>query len=586
MLFKVWAPNAKEVAVDFHGETRAMTANSSRWWNLNAPRAKHGTDYAFHINDGPSRPDPRSPWQPSGVDGPSRTVDHAEFSWTDGGWQAKPLSSALLYELHVGTFTPAGTFDAAIDKLSHLQDLGVSHIELMPIAEFRGNRGWGYDGVDLFAPHHAYGGPDGLKRFVDACHAHQLGVILDVVYNHLGPSGNYLSEFGPYFTERHQTPWGSAINFDGPDSDEVRRFFCDNALMWLRDYHMDGLRLDAIHAIVDTSAIPFLEQLATEVDELKAHLGRHLVLIAESDLNDPRVVRPWEIGGFGLDAQWSDDVHHAVHTVLTGEQEGYYADFGSLHDLAIAMRQPYVYANRHSQVRRRRHGRATVGLSGSRFVAYLQNHDQLGNRALGERMTQLTTIERAKIGAALVMISPFVPMWFQGEEWGASSPFLYFVDLEGEPELAQAVYQGRWKEFESFGWKKESIPDPGLEATYRRSQLNWSELSREPHADMLAWYRQLVRVRRAAAGFTDGRLDLVDALCDEDVGWLRVDRGPVSTLCNLSSRPCSLPLPPSRPRTLLLASAAAVEMTADQVILPPNSVAILGPPETESSLLR
>ena len=408
--FRVWAPSAKQIQLRIDGDLYGMTPADSGWWRAEIELPKISIDYGFVVDGSDPLPDPRSPWQPSGVHGFSRTLDHSTFSWTDQHWQAKPLSSAIAYELHVGTFTPQGTFIAAIDKLDYLVDLGVTHIELMPAAEFSGTRGWGYDGVDLYAPHHAYGEPDDLKRLVNASHAIGLAVILDVVYNHLGPAGNYLARFGPYFTQRYATPWGQAINFDGPESDEVRRFFCDNALMWLRDYHFDGLRIDAVHAILDTSAMHFLEQLAGEVAELQAQTDRQLTLIAESDLNDPRIIRSREIGGYGIHAQWSDDFHHALHCVLTGERAGYYRDFGSLADLAKALQQVFVYDGRYSAFRRRRHGRPPTGLSGHSFLAYLQTHDQIGNRAKGERSSHLMNDGRLKIAAALVLTAPFVPM--------------------------------------------------------------------------------------------------------------------------------------------------------------------------------
>jgi maltooligosyltrehalose trehalohydrolase len=426
-----------------------MERGDRGWWHAHVPSGAPGLDYAFSLDGGEPLPDPRSPWQPRGVHAPSRLVDHQRFSWTDQRWQAPPLGSAVIYELHVGTFSPEGTFDGVIGRLEHLAGLGVTHVELMPVAEFPGVRGWGYDGVDLWAPHHAYGGPDGLKRLVDACHARGLAVLLDVVYNHLGPSGNYLGRFGPYFTSRFRTPWGDAMNFDGAGSDEVRRFVCDNARMWLRDYHVDGLRLDAVHAIADGSAVHILEQLAQEVEKLAASLGRHLVLIAESNLNDPRIVQPPSAGGYGIDAQWNDDFHHALHTVLTGERHGYYADFGRLADLATAFRRGFVYAGEYSVFRDRRHGRPAIGVSGNRFVVSAQNHDQVGNRALGERASLLMSEGRLHIAAALLLTSPFVPMLFQGEEWGASTPFLYFTD-HAEPELVEAVRKGRCQEFAAF----------------------------------------------------------------------------------------------------------------------------------------
>jgi maltooligosyltrehalose trehalohydrolase len=423
----VWAPGKNTVEVEARGRRYAMTPRENGWWLAELPL--DGTfDYAFVVDGGEPLPDPRSRWQPSGIHGLSRMVDHGVFHWTDQRWQAPPLAAAVIYELHIGTFTPAGTFGAAIDKLDHLAELGVTHVELMPVAEFSGSRGWGYDGVDLFAPHHAYGGPEKLKRLIDACHARGLAVILDVVYNHLGPAGNYLSRFGPYFTDRYATPWGQAVNFDDAGSDQVRRFVCDNALMWLRDYHFDALRIDAVHAIYDSSALHILEQLAAEVAALAAQSARHLALIAESDLNDPRIVRPRAVGGYGIDAQWSDDFHHALHTVLTGERSGYYADFGTLADLAKALERAFVYDGRYSRFRRRAHGRSREGLSGHNFLGYLQNHDQVGNRARGERSSDLMSVGRLKIAAALVMTAPFIPLLFQGEEWGASAPFLYFTD--------------------------------------------------------------------------------------------------------------------------------------------------------------
>src|ERR1051325_2001312 len=415
--FSLWAPNAKRVEVEIDRKRTPMNAGENGWWSalVSAPA---GSDYAFILDGGEPLPDPRSPWQSRGITGPSRIVDHQSFSWTDRNWQARPLSAAVIYELHVGTFTAAGTFRSTIERLEALVDLGITHVELLPVAEFSGSRGWGYDGADLYAPHHAYGTPDDLKLLVDACHKRGLGIILDVVYNHLGPAGNYLARFGPYFTDRHATPWGPAVNLDGPGSDEVRRFFCDNALMWLRDYHFDGLRLDAVHAIIDSSALHFLEQLACEVRDLGAQTGRHLCLIAESDLNDPRIIRPQAVGGYGVDAQWNDDFHHALHTVLTGERDGYYVDFGSIADLAKAFKNGFVYDYRYSKFRRRRYGRPGVSLSGHSLVGYAQNHDQIGNRAKGERSSHLLSTSHLKIAAALVLTAPFIPMLFQGEEWG------------------------------------------------------------------------------------------------------------------------------------------------------------------------
>ena len=569
---RVWAPLAQQVDLALGEGRYPMTAGDREWWMADVPEARPGSDYAFALDGGDPLPDPRSLWQPRGVHASSRLVDHGAFRWTDDGWQAPPLASAVIYELHVGTFTPAGTFETVIDRLGQLRNLGVTHVELMPVAAFPGARGWGYDGVDLYAPHHAYGGPAGLKRLVDACHAQGLAVLLDVVYNHLGPAGNYLARFGPYFTDRYRTPWGDAVNFDGPGSDEVRRFVCDNALMWLRDYHLDGLRIDAVHAIVDTSAVHILEQLADEVEALGARLGRHLVLIAESDLNDPRLVRPREAGGYGLDAQWADDVHHALHTVLTGERNGYYADFGSLGDLAKAVRDVFVYDGRYSVFRQRRHGRAPLGLSGHRFIVSLQNHDQVGNRARGERMSHLVSVERLKVGAALLLMAPFVPMLFQGEEWGAATPFQYFTDHE-DPELARLVAEGRREEFAAFGWKPEDVPDPQASETFARSRLNWDEPGREPHASLLDWHRRLIRLRRELLDLTDGRRDRVRVRFDEQARWLAIDRGGVSVVCNLGDQVQQVAVEASA--ILRLASDPRAERVPEGVSLPPDTVVVL-----------
>jgi maltooligosyltrehalose trehalohydrolase len=573
--FRVWAPNAKQVEVKIGSNLFGMTVGEGGWWFAEIPLEGAGIDYTFVIDRGEPIPDPRSPWQPNGIHGPSRTVDHAAFRWTDQHWRAPALSSAIIYELHVGTFTREGTFIAAIDKLDYLADLGVTHIELMPVVEFSGNRGWGYDGVDLYAPHHVYGEPDDLKHLIDACHARGLAVILDVVYNHLGPVGNYLARFGPYFTQRYATPWGQAINFDGAGSDEVRRFFCDNALMWLRDYHFDGLRIDAVHAILDISAVHFLEQLASVVKDLQMQTGRQLVLIAESDLNDPRVVRPGEIGGYGMHAQWSDDFHHALHCVLTGERTGYYRDFGSLADLAKALQHAFVYDGRYSAFRGRRRGRAPSGLSGHSFLGYLQTHDQIGNRAKGERSSHLMGVGRLKIAAALVLTAPFIPMLFQGEEWGATSPFLYFTDHQ-DPELGRNVTEGRRREFAAFGWNPEEIPDPQAVATFERSKLNWSERDEEPHAGLLVWHRRLMELRRKIPALSNGRLNEVLVSFDETANWFLVKRGAVVIACNLSQRKQRVPAKIDPESRLLLASDDAVQLIQDTVELPPESVAILG----------
>ena len=548
------------------------------WWAVDVPEAGPGTDYLFSIDGGPGFPDPRSEFQPEGVHGPSRVVDHDAFHWTDDLWRgAAPLSGALIYEAHIGTFTLEGTFEAAIEKLPYLFELGVTHLELMPVVEFPGTRGWGYDGVDLFAPHHAYGGPDGLKRLVDACHAAGIGVILDVVYNHLGPDGNYLGAFGPYFTSRYNTPWGEAVNYDDAGSDEVRDFVGDNACHWLEHYHIDGLRLDAVHAIFDTSAVHILEEIARRVWTLQSRLGRRKFLIAESDLNDPKLVRAPEAGGFGLDAAWSDDFHHALHSALTGETAGYYEDFGGLATLGRALERGYVYAGDHSAHRGRRHGRPLTGVPANRLLGYVQNHDQVGNRAAGERSSALMSTGRLHIAAALVLCSPFVPLLFQGEEWGASTPFQYFTDHIDE-ELGRLVSQGRRREFAAFGWKPEDVPDPQDLATFERSMLDWAEPGKDPHAGLLDWHKSLITLRRSIPALSDGNFDGVRTTYNEHAQWFCLTRGPITIATNVAPQPQPVPIP-GHATTILLASDAAAVLENGSVKLPSDAVAILGPNE-------
>jgi maltooligosyltrehalose trehalohydrolase len=570
--FSVWAPGRRRVDVVVGGRQVPMLPAGHDWRAVRVDEAGPGSDYAFRLDGGPPRPDPRSAFQPRGVHGPSRVVDHAAFAWNDAGWRGIPLSGAVLYECHVGTFSAEGTFDGAIEHLGHLADLGIDAIELMPVAEFSGERGWGYDGVDLFAPHHAYGGPDALKRLVDAAHARGLGVVMDVVYNHLGPAGNYLPEFGPYFSGRHRTHWGDAVNFDGPGSDEVRRFVIDNAVMWLRDYHCDGLRLDAVHAIVDQSATHILEALADEVAALAAHLGRPLFLVAESDMNDPRLVRGRDGGGYGLDAAWADEWHHALHATLAGDGSGYYEDFGPLPLLAKALRQAWVYDGTYSPHRRRVHGRTPAGLSGDQFVVFTQNHDQVGNRAAGERSGALMSDGRLRVAAALLLTSPFVPLLFQGEEWGATTPFQYFTG-HADPELGRRVSRGRREEFSAFGWEPAAVPDPQDPATFGRSRLDWAEPGKERHADLLAWYRRLIALRRRVPALIDPRLARVETECDPGGGWLVVRRGPVVVVANLGGDDWVFPA--GRAAELLAASDQRIESTGHGLTLPPDTVAIL-----------
>ena len=572
----VWAPKARNVTVDVAATRLEMSYVEGGWWRLETPLAKRGIDYAFIVDGSKPLPDPRSLWQPYGVHGPSRILDHQAYPWKDGTWRPPPLSSAIIYELHVGTFTPEGTFPAVEERLDYLIELGITHVELMPVNAFSGRSGWGYDGVDLYAPHEAYGGPEALKHLVDTCHQKGLAVILDVVYNHFGPEGNYLEHFGPYLTGRHGSPWGPAVNFDGPESDEVRRYFCDNALMWFHDYHMDALRIDAVHAIVDTSAIHILEQLATEVETLETQTGRHMSLIAESDLNDPRIVKRREIGGYGLDAQWSDDFHHALHTVLTGEKTGYYADFGTLADLAKALTSAFVYDGKYSAYRRRRHGRTAEGLSGHRFLGYIQNHDQVGNRARGERLSHLVSPGKAKIAAVLVFTAPFIPMIFQGEEWAADTPFQYFTDHQ-DPELGEAVRKGRCGEFAAFGWNEADIPDPQSQKTFESSRLNWAELTRPTHRDILDWYRQCIRLRRTLPPLQSGRLDEVDISWDEQDLWFMIKRTSVIIACNLAVFNQTVPVETTPPPEIILASEEA-RLNPQGIFMHPESVVALQQP--------
>ena len=570
--FRVWAPKAERVDLVLGDEHQPMTPGHRGWWSLAVESAGPGTRYGYSLDGGPPRPDPRSPFQPDGVHGLSEVVDHAQYRWNDTGWRGVPLPGAVLYELHIGTFTPEGTFDAAIERLDHLVALGIDAIEILPVNEFSGDRGWGYDGVDLYAPHHAYGGPDGLKRLIDACHQAGIGVVMDVVYNHFGPSGNYLPEFGPYFSARHVTNWGDAVNFDGPGSDEVRAFVVDNALMWLRDYHCDGLRLDAVHAIVDESATHLLEVLSREVEALAARVGRPLFLIAESDLNDPRFVRPRTAGGLGLDSSWADEWHHALHAYLTGETSGYYEDFGSLELLAKALGQAWVYDGIYSPHRQRHHGRPPAGLAGHQFVVCTQNHDQVGNRAVGDRLGALTTPRRLRVAAGLLLTSPFVPMLFQGEEWGASSPFQYFTDHH-DPDLGRAVSEGRRNEFSYFGWDPADVPDPQDRATFERSKLDWGEVDKDDHAELLAWYRELLALRRRVPALSDPRLELTSARADEERGLLTLERGSALVVVNLGRSEQSVPA--GGRHTLAAASDDAIRLDGDRLVLPVDSLAVL-----------
>lgn len=574
--FRLWAPKAKKLSVKIGDTQHPMTGpDEMGWWKASVEAAQPGTDYAFMLDeDTTAYPDPRGLWQPNGVHGPTRLFDHTAFAWSDDRWQGPPLSGAVIYELHVGTFTAAGTFDAAMERLDYLSEFGITHVELMPVVEFPGKQGWGYDGVALFAVNNLYGGPDGLKRFVDACHARGLAVLIDVVYNHFGPVGNYTTKFGPYLTDLHCTPWGDAVNFEDSGSDEVRRFFCDNALMWMRDYHADGLRLDAVHAFIDRSAIHFMEQLSAEVEVLSSTLERKLVLIAESDLNDPKLVRPREADGYGMDAQWSDDFHHALFTILNVDKEGkgYYSDFGTFEKLAKSLTDVFVYDGVYSRYRGRTHGRPVDGLSAHHFIGFIQNHDQVGNRATGDRLEHIVGMRRAKVAAGIVLTAPFIPMIFQGEEFAASNPFQYFADHE-DPEMAKAVREGRRREFAAFGWDPNEIPDPEKTETFERSKLNWDEVEQGNHREMLDWYRGLIDLRRHSASLNDGDTKHISVKFDEEEHWLAMDRGQVRVLCNLGNKPAELENPAGLP--LILTSDTDISIKDKKVLLPPDSLAIL-----------
>jgi maltooligosyltrehalose trehalohydrolase len=508
--FLAWAPRARTLSVRLEGgaEVCPMERDDRGYFRGRVGRARPGSRYHLVLDGERSRPDPASRFQPDGVHGPSQVFESG-FDWSDGAWRGIPLERFVLYELHVGAFTKAGTFDGVVEHLGYLRDLGVSAIELMPVAQFPGERNWGYDGVLPFAAQNSYGGPEGLKRLVDAAHGRGIAVVLDVVYNHLGPEGNYLGEFGPYFTDRYRTPWGEALNFDGPESDEVRRYFIENALYWVTDCHIDALRLDAVHAIADSSPRTFVGELIAAVHARATELNRSIHVICESAANDARLLRATELGGLGADAQWNDDFHHALRTLVTPERGGYYRDYGELSQLARAYAAGFVYQGQYSAFHRRRHGTPSGGVPASRFVVFSQNHDQVGNRALGERLPALASFEAVKLAAAAVLLSPFVPLLFMGEEYAEEAPFLYFVSHNDEA-LIEAVRKGRAAEFGGVGWAGEA-PDPQDPATFERSRLRRELMERPAHSTMLRYYRELLRLRREVPGLgCDGSLPHVD----------------------------------------------------------------------------
>jgi maltooligosyltrehalose trehalohydrolase len=514
--FMVWAPFSKKVELKIlsgNKETLSMQKDTSGCWKIITDDISPGDLYLFRL-DNKERPDPASYFQPQGVHGPSQIVDHQLFHWNDSEWRGLSLSDMIMYELHVGTFTPEGNFDAIISRLDELRDLGVNAIEIMPVAQFPGERNWGYDGVYPFAVQNSYGGPDGLKRLVNACHQKRMSLILDVIYNHMGPEGNYLRDFGPYFTDRYKTPWGEAMNLDGPYSNEVRNYFIENAIYWFDKFHIDALRIDAVHGIFDMNAKHFLGELAEAVEDFSLKKGRKFYLIAESDLNDTRVIQSREKGGYGLDGHWCDDFHHCLHTLLTGERDGYYMDFGKIEQLVKSLREGFVYSGQYSQFRKRNHGNSSKDIPPERFVVFSQNHDQTGNRMNGERLSSLVSFESLKLSAGLILLSPYVPLLFMGEEYGETEPFLYFVSHSDE-NLINAVRDGRKKEFASFGWKKEP-PDPQSTETFQRSRLTWGKRDTGDGKILLDFYKTLIRMRKELPALSNFDRNCVEVEFDEE----------------------------------------------------------------------
>ncbi|MEV0360584.1 malto-oligosyltrehalose trehalohydrolase [Nocardia sp. NPDC050697] len=571
-LFEVWAPRPDLVRLDLDGEAHPMHRDHGGWWRADIPAAP-GARYGFLLDDDPTvLPDPRSPRQPDGVHGRSALWSPDPELWTDAAWPGRGLPGAVFYELHIGAFTPEGTFDAAVGKLDHLVDLGVTVVELMPVNAFDGTHNWGYDGVLWYAVQESYGGPAGLQRFVDACHARGLAVALDVVYNHLGPSGNYLPKYGPYLTDGRNT-WGQSLNLDGPGSDHVRRHILDNALRWLRDFHIDALRLDAVHALVDRTAAHLLAELATEVAVLSARVGRPLTLVAESDLNDPRLITPRAAGGYGLTAQWNDDFHHAVHTAVSGERQGYYADFGSLECLATTLTRGFFHAGTYSSFRDRRHGRPVdrATTPPAALFGYTCDHDQIGNRAIGDRPSMNLTDGQLAIKAALVLLAPFTPMLFMGEEWGARTPFLFFTS-HTDPEIGAATAAGRKAEFAEHGWAAAEVPDPQDPATFARSKLDWTESADPSRARLLALYRDLLAVRRLRPEFTGTWIPDQAVRYDQSENWIVITRGGLELACNLGTEPVAVPVTGI---TVLASAEPDSAPDAAATVLPGHSFALL-----------
>jgi len=593
---RLWAPFPRHVdlVLTADGTRVPMRALDDGWWTADVT-LPHGTDHAYSLDGGPPRPDPRAAWLPHGVHGPARVFDADRFAWSDAGWSGVDVRGAVTYELHVGTFTPQGTLAAAAGRLEHLVALGVDVVELLPVAAFNGRHGWGYDGVAPYAVHEPYGGPAALQAFVDAAHGLGLAVCLDVVHNHLGPSGNYLHGFGPYFTDTHDTPWGDAINLDGPGSEHVRRWICDSVLRWARDFHVDAFRLDAVHTLRDDSPRHVLAQLSDEVTDLAVELGRPVGLVAESDLNEVVTLTTTQDGGWGMTAQWADDVHHAVHALLTGERHGYYVDFGSAQVLRTALTRVFVHDGSMSTFRGEPWGAPVPDdVDGHRFVVFGSNHDQVGNRALGDRPAARLDPGGLAVQAALVLLSPFSPLLFMGEEWGATTPWLFFTD-HPEPDLAAAVREGRTREFAGHGWAdlyggQVDVPDPQDPATFTASVLDWAQPRESGHARLLEWYRVLVALRRSVPDLASGdrhdtSLDVHEAQPTTDApGWqgvLVLHRGGARVVLNLARSPAAVPVPVTRPVRVVAAWDGGVVHTPQApdaplvVDVPARSVVVL-----------
>ncbi|KIA71975.1 malto-oligosyltrehalose trehalohydrolase [Arthrobacter sp. MWB30] len=578
-LFDVWAPNAKTVRLVAGGHECGMEqyddAAAHGWWHAPAEAVAGGVDgvpYGYLVDGEGPFPDPRSRRQPDGVHGLSSTFDPSIHEWKDAGWKGRNLKGSVIYELHLGTFTPEGTLDAAAGKLDYLVDLGVDFIELLPVNGFNGVHNWGYDGVLWYAVHEPYGGPAAYQRFVDAAHAAGLGVIQDVVYNHLGPSGNYLPKYGPYLKSGEGNTWGDSVNLDGPGSDDVRRYILENAAMWLRDYHVDGLRLDAVHALRDERAVHILEDFGALADQIESETGIPKTLIAESDLNNPRLIYPRKDNGYGLEGQWSDDFHHAVHVNLSGETTGYYSDFESLSVLAKVLEHGFFHDGSYSSFRGRHHGRSIRHdlAHPSALVVCLQNHDQIGNRAIGDRLTATLSYGKLAIGAVLTMTSPFTPMLFMGEEFGASTPWQFFTS-HPEPDLGKATAEGRIKEFERMGWDPAVVPDPQDPETFERSKLKWEEAGEGDHARLLRLYRDLAQLRRKTPELVDGGFGDTSVEFDDAEQWLQMSRGRIRVVCNFGEDALVTPLEGS----LLLSTDSEAAMDEDTLTLPGASAAVV-----------